>query len=192
MKIAGHATGGVIQRTFRLQSRNVSRSGMEKIKRNSGRVDIAKLTETENAGDDLTGGYIFKIDKNTGSSGTLGWTSKVAPPQLAPPTIANSPRTYYYYEYPKAATITYAQQQYLKAVGDTAEAVLNGSKFNDPGVGYKKYFDPQSFAKYFLLNEFSKSVVGSRWFPLFYRSVRSQYTFCFSLFRRFFPFHRWW
>lgn len=147
---------------------------MEKIKRNSGRVDIAKLTETENAGDDLTGGYIFKIDKNTGSSGTLGWTSKVAPPQLAPPTIANSPRTYYYYEYPKAASITYIQQQYLRAVVDTAEAVLNGSKFNDPVVGYKKYFEPQSFAKYFLLNEVSKNVDGYRISTFFYKDKNSK------------------
>ena len=31
----------------------------EKIKRDTGRVDIARLTADENSGDDLTGGYIF-------------------------------------------------------------------------------------------------------------------------------------
>ncbi len=37
---------------------------MEKIKRDNNRVDIAKLDADENTGDDLTGGYIFAVDKN--------------------------------------------------------------------------------------------------------------------------------
>ena len=42
---------------------------IEKIKRNKTRVDIAKLTLTDNVGEDLTGGYIVKIDKTTGGGG---------------------------------------------------------------------------------------------------------------------------
>ena len=34
----------------------------EKIKRDNGRVDIAKLDFDDNLGDSLTGGYIFKVD----------------------------------------------------------------------------------------------------------------------------------
>lgn len=44
----------------------------EKVKRDGERVDIAKLDPDEVNGDDLTGGYIFKIDKFTGSGGD-GW-----------------------------------------------------------------------------------------------------------------------
>ena len=40
---------------------------MEKIKRNKNRVEIAKLKNTDTSGEDLTGGYIIKIDKTTGS-----------------------------------------------------------------------------------------------------------------------------
>ena len=37
---------------------------MENIKRDSNRVDVSKLKTDEVAGDDLTGGYIIKADKN--------------------------------------------------------------------------------------------------------------------------------
>ena len=36
---------------------------MEKIKRNSGRVNIPKMNTTDIAGDPVTGGYLFSIDK---------------------------------------------------------------------------------------------------------------------------------
>lgn len=55
---------------------------MEKIKRDNKRVDISKLLQTDIFGDDLTGGYIFKIDKTTGNGGG-GWTSNYAP-QVSP------------------------------------------------------------------------------------------------------------
>ena len=46
---------------------------MEKIKRNSGRVDIAKLTEQDNAEPDVSGGYIMKVDRpDPGDSGLTG------------------------------------------------------------------------------------------------------------------------
>ena len=47
---------------------------MEKIKRDSARVDIAKLKAEDVSGKQLTGGYIIKIDKGTGSGGD-GWSS---------------------------------------------------------------------------------------------------------------------
>ena len=44
---------------------------MEKLKRDSNRIDINKLKEDENSGEDLTGGYILKIDKADGPDETL-------------------------------------------------------------------------------------------------------------------------
>ena len=49
---------------------------MEKIKRDANRVNIKKMDSTDVSGDKLTGGYIFKIDKTTGSGGSAGWTSQ--------------------------------------------------------------------------------------------------------------------
>jgi len=44
---------------------------MEKIKRDNDRVDIAKLDTNDLAGDSLTGGYIIKVDKFTGTGGGI-------------------------------------------------------------------------------------------------------------------------
>ena len=50
---------------------------MENIKRDVNRVDIATLP-SDTAGNELTGGYILKVDKFTGDfSG--GWSSSIPP-----------------------------------------------------------------------------------------------------------------
>ncbi|MFT5071773.1 MAG: hypothetical protein ACI8V8_001744, partial [Chitinophagales bacterium] len=51
----------------------------EKVKRDDNRVDIAKLTVNDTIGDDLTGGYILKIDKSTNGFG-FNWDSPILPP----------------------------------------------------------------------------------------------------------------
>lgn len=68
----------------------------EKIKRDPNRVNIAKLKPDQNSGDELTGGYIFKVDKFTGSGGD-GWISAFPPPQSP-----NGQTIFFQYEYPKA------------------------------------------------------------------------------------------
>jgi len=130
---------------------------MEKIKRVEGRVGITKMSNTDNNGDALTGGYIFKIDKSTGSGGTLGWTSKIRPL----PTNPNA-RTQYYYEYPDYLDITTQQRAYIAAKVDSAEAALNGSNFRDAQTGYRRHYDGLSFARFFLVNEVSRNVDGYR------------------------------
>ena len=47
---------------------------MENIKRDVNRVDIATLLPSDTAGNELTGGYILKVDKFTGDFGG-GWSS---------------------------------------------------------------------------------------------------------------------
>jgi hypothetical protein len=138
---------------------------MEKIKRAAGRVDIAKLKEDDLKGDDITGGYIFKVDKTTG--GALGgWTSK-----FQNNGTANN-RTYYQYEAPK--TITSAQKSYISTYVSNAETVLQSVNFRDKENGYRKYFDTQSFIKLFLTNEISKNVDGYRISTFFYKDKDSK------------------
>lgn len=50
---------------------------MEKVKRGNDRIDISKLDSTEISGDNLTGGYIIKLDKDSGNSNP-GWESPFA------------------------------------------------------------------------------------------------------------------
>jgi hypothetical protein len=129
---------------------------MEKIKRDSSRVDIAKLNSWENAGDSLTGGYIIKIDKTTGNGGA-GWTSPF------PPAVSTGGQTIYYqYEYPDPDSISTQQKNYIQQYVDSFETALAGANFADTVNGYRKYCKVNSFIDYFILNEVAKNVDGYR------------------------------
>jgi subtilisin-like proprotein convertase family protein len=126
---------------------------MEKIKRDPNRVDIAKLLPTDIFGDDLTGGYIVKIDKTTGSNND-GWTSNF---QAADNTAID-----FLFHYPKSDAIQPQQKEYIKAYIDSFETALASSSFADPTTGYRKYSVPETFIDFLILNEVSKNVDGYR------------------------------
>lgn len=138
---------------------------MEKIKRDAGRVDIAKLTPNDTTGDDLTGGYILKIDKTTGAPGG-GWTTLYNPPTGGPKPVIQ-------HEYPDVADILPVQAQYIKSYCDSFEMALYGSNFSNPVTGYRHFVDVASWVDYFILNEFSKSVDGYRISTFFYKDKGS-------------------
>ena len=79
---------------------------MEKIKRDDNRIDISKLETDETSGDDLTGGYIIKIDKWSGENND-GWFAD----------LPDEPYTgfYYLYHYPKPDEIVLEQEEYIRA-----------------------------------------------------------------------------
>jgi hypothetical protein len=141
---------------------------MEKIKRDKNRVKIAKLKPTENTGDNLTGGYILKIDKFTGNGGSF-WTSPY-PPAVSP----NGQTIRIQYEYPKPDSITSQQRTYIQQYVDSFETALSGSNFTNPQTGYKRYAKHYSFADYFLLNELSKNVDGYRISTYFFKDKYSK------------------
>ncbi len=128
----------------------------EKIKRDENRVNIAKLKPDQNSGDLLTGGYIFKIDKPTGSGGGEGWESNFPPPANPGVTI------FFQYEFPKASDITDQQKNYISEYVNTFESALSGPNFDDPQLGFRQYADEGSFLDYFIVNEISKNVDGYR------------------------------
>jgi hypothetical protein len=125
---------------------------VEKIKRNSERVNISKLLTTDNSGDELTGGYIFSLDKQPN-----GWFSA-----YPPPGALNYNTRQFSYVYPKIADITNAQKTYIKSAVDEFERVLAGPDFQDPGKGTRKFADLNSFIDYFIVNEVSRNVDGYR------------------------------
>lgn len=130
---------------------------MEKIKRDNDRVDIAKLTIADTTGDDVTGGYIFKVDKQTGNGGG-GWTSNYLPAV----TPNNGQTIFFQYDYPSDAAITQQQQNYIQMYVDSFETALASTNFAHPTQGFRKYADVTSFIDYFLMNELSKNVDGYR------------------------------
>jgi len=126
----------------------------EKIKRDNDRVDINKLKPDEISGDDLTGGYIFKIDKL--SSGDKSWRSKYD----AFPGAAIRPP--YVFHYPKAADLVPEQENYLIDLIGNFEDIMHGDDFENPAFGFPRILDVQTFVDFVFVNEISRNVDGYR------------------------------
>jgi subtilisin-like proprotein convertase family protein len=122
----------------------------EKIKRGKDRVDISKLSKTDNTGNDLTGGYIIRIDKTDGTEG--GWYSDLGTASGGTDTI------FFQYYYPKDTTITYQQKAYIQSYMHDFEQAIMSPDFANLETGYNKYIDVKSFVDYFIINELSKNV----------------------------------
>jgi hypothetical protein len=140
---------------------------IEKIKRDKNRVDISKLEPSENEGDDVTGGYILKIDKTTGTSGPGFYSS------FAPPNRVADQSIFFQYDYPKFDQITLEQKAYIKKYIRDFETVLNSSSFADPVNGYQKYIDMNSFIDFLIVNEVSKNIDGYRLSSYLYKDKSS-------------------
>lgn len=128
---------------------------MEKLKRDKERIDINKLKEDENEGEDLTGGYIIKIDKSDkeGYTNLNSFNSIYA-------TTANPIR--FLYDDPDAEDITIQQRDYISTYIADFEDALASDTFTDVDSGYASYIDVDSFIDFFILNEISNNVDAYR------------------------------
>jgi len=133
---------------------------MEKIKRGSGRVNIPRINITDIAGDGVTGGYIFSIDKEAN-----GWFSGYA---------AGRSKIQFSYVYPKEANMAAAQKLYIKNYTDSFENALQSTQFQHKQTGWRKYADENSFIDYLLVNEVSRNVDGYRLSSYFYKDRYSK------------------
>ena len=119
---------------------------MEKIKRDKNRVDISK-----NKAEDITGGYIIKIDKPTGDG---DWYDE---------NIAfGRGNINFLYEYPKADNISEEQKEYIQDYIHLFETALVSEGFESIENGYRQFIDLDSFIDFFILNELSKNPDGFR------------------------------
>ena len=126
---------------------------MEKIKRDKNRVDIGTLNPDEISGDDVTGGYIIKVDKE-------GWKPGID--SEYPPFSGATQTIRYQFHYPDADDIVEEQVSYLSNFIGAFEYVMAGSNYADNISGYPRYLNVESFADYYILNELSKNVDGYR------------------------------
>jgi len=124
---------------------------MERIKRDENRVDIAKLNEDEITGDDLTGGYLFKIDK-----GTPDWLSDY---DVA---TADDKKLEYQLVYPRSEVIALEQKAYIKSYVDSFEQVMVTPGSTLGGKSYLDFIDLESFVDHFLLVEFAFDIDAYR------------------------------
>jgi hypothetical protein len=124
---------------------------IEKIKRDNNRVNISKLDATTTKGNALTGGYIIKIDKKTGSGGA-GWHS----PYL-PLNRKGAQTIFFQYEYPDPDDINAKQREYIQGYITDFEKSLLPFNFNDTLKGFRKYIDENAFIDYLIVNELTKN-----------------------------------
>ena len=136
----------------------------EKIKRDSGRVHIAKLTGLENSGDELTGGYILEQNYWDANNSFESNYSPIDHPGFD---------IHFLYNHPAPDTITLQQRDYAAAYVDSLETALYGAAFADTVVGFRKYLDVKSFIDYFLVNEVARSNDGFKKSVFFHKDKNS-------------------
>jgi hypothetical protein len=142
---------------------------MEKIKKDENRVDIATLNPDEILGDNLTGGYIIKVDKiDIGFEYNVdGWKSNPVP------AYPNAMDITFQYYYPDPEEIVPEQRAYIRDFITTAENNLTVYYFANPYIGYQQYFDVLSFIDAMFLCEIAKEVDKYRYSTYFYKDKNS-------------------
>jgi hypothetical protein len=139
----------------------------EKIKQDRNRVDIAKINPQDTVGDELTGGYLMRIDKTSKMDSSEYWTSPVHPP-----VEGYSPITYQYFD-PEYDELNQSQRDYMRNYLIMFERALSSAHYMDPVRGYRAYLDIPSFVDLMILNEFVKDIDGFRLSHYFYKEKES-------------------
>ena len=127
---------------------------LEKIKVDKNRVNVVKMTNTDNAGQFVTGGYITKSDKTTGND----------------PVAWNMSGTDFIHHAPKPEVVTTQQTTFIKnqfSSLSTAATAKNNSLTN----GIPSIIDIPSFVDFMILNEFASNVDGYQ-FSTYYHKDR--------------------
>ncbi len=133
----------------------------EKIKANSGRVDVTKITSTQNTLPLLSGGYITKADKQTGgvSGDPIAWSM---PCYLTDQTVD------FVHDLPKPTAVTTAQNTYIQnqflSLATTANA--NNISFSN---GYPSVIDVPSFVDFMLSNELASNADAYQFSTYFHK-----------------------
>lgn len=131
---------------------------IEKIKRDKNRVDIAKLTPADTLGDELTGGYIFKIDRDIGPDD--GWYSPYG-------------YGYYNYHHPNADDLHQKQKDYIKNHFLAFENMMASPSYANLTTGYHAWIDVPSFIDYMLMQEITRNIDAYRLSAFMYKDKDS-------------------
>ncbi len=135
----------------------------EKIKRDKNRVDIAKIVPKDTTAEDISGGYLLRIDKISSMEPYEYWESTVNP------LFPEKNKIIYQFFDPDYYELTLAQRDYVKGYMQEFDEALVGDNFKDPATGYRSYLDIPSFVDLMILNEFTKDVDAFRLSHYFYK-----------------------
>ncbi|MFK7903818.1 MAG: CotH kinase family protein [Chitinophagales bacterium] len=135
---------------------------MEKIKRDNDRVDVAKLKETDIEGDEVTGGYIFKIDR-----GDQAWFSQYDKWKNPGEKLS------YVLVYPDLDDIQLQQLEYIESYVDSFEMAIMSPNHQIGGKHYEEFIDLNSFTEHFIISELGKNVDAYRFSSYFHKKKDS-------------------
>ena len=138
---------------------------MEKIEQGSNRVDVADITPKDSQVPEVSGGYVWKIDRTDPAVGafvaggqSLQWVYPASP----------SDRTVLPNQKP-----TQQQQQWVVDYFNQFARTLRHPDINDPN-GYSKYIDPVSWVDHHLLNVLMMNVDALRLSAFLYKDRRER------------------
>ena len=129
----------------------------EKIKADSERVNVAKITASQNTLPNLSGGYITKADKTTGGD-PVAWTMD----------SYNGETVDFIHELPKPADVTPQQNTYIY---NQFQSLQSTSSTNNVSLvnGYPSVIDVPSFVDFMLSNELSSNADGYKLSTYFHK-----------------------
>ena len=134
----------------------------EKIKADSNRVNILKITTTDISGDNLSGGYITKADKTTGGD-PVAWT-----------TIAyNGQDVNYIHDLPKPEDVTTEQNNYIFTQFTNLQTALTSNNLTLLN-GYPTRIDIPSFVDFMISNDFAANADGYQLSTYFHKDRKGK------------------
>ena len=139
---------------------------IERIEPDENRLVIDRLRPEDNAAPEITGGYVFKVDRTApGDNGFQAGGS------------AASNRTLNLV-FPDPAEITSPQSAYLIDYIDTFAEALNAADFHHPELGthYSEYIDVGSWIDHHILNLFTRNPDGLRLSAYFHKPREGKLT----------------
>jgi hypothetical protein len=125
----------------------------QRIKTGPGNVNISELENYHNDYPEITGGYIFKIDRlNPREQGF----------------VTDRDHRFVFVR-PDESSISFSQKEYLRSYLDSTEQALFGAYYKDPDIGYAAFLDVQSFIDMHLITELAKEIDGYRLSTFFHK-----------------------
>jgi hypothetical protein len=127
----------------------------EKIKVDDNRVDIVKISPSDNVMPDLSGGYITKADKVTAED-PAAWTMSSY--------LGNTAS--FIHEFPKPTAITTTQNTYIQSI---FEKLKNSAANSSATNGFPAVIDVPSFVDFMLINELAANVDAYQFSTFFHK-----------------------
>jgi hypothetical protein len=131
---------------------------IEKIKVDKNRLNLASLTPIDTIGDQVTGGYILKLDRpeSTDVENKDYWVS----PYKA--NTAFQQNEYFLFQSPKGDKLNTYQFNYIRKNITDFEDAMYSDHYQDKVTGFYPFVDLKSFLDYYIITELSRNLDGYR------------------------------